>query len=188
MGLKHIIDWKLFESDEFDIDKLFNNRSYSDDVSGRLFNLKREKSDWWQYLDERNGGEWSKNVSDLLNNQSYRPLDEKEKLQISEWLRPVLSDSQTAKGWNPTTNSYEDWVCYRTLKSVQNSRFENCWFTKKSKDAFGTEYSWDMCVQGFSDEWYLVNIGDGMGYFDYWFRVDTFEGLHNLVDKVFSEK
>jgi hypothetical protein len=21
-----------------------------------------------------------------------------------------------------------------------------------------------------------------------WFRVDTFEGLHNLVDKVFSEK
>jgi len=173
---------------EFLDDYSSSHKSYSGDVFSRLFTLRSKKSDWWEYLGERNGVEWSENIDRLLSIHSYRPMDEKEKLQISEWLRPVLSDSESAKGRNPNTNSLEDWVCYNPLKSVQNSRFENCWFTKKSKDSWGFEYAWDMCVQGFSDEWYLVNIGDGRGSFNYWFRVDTFEGLHNLIEKVFSEK
>jgi len=187
-GIKEFLDDynpSVTESDRFDIDRLINHRSYSGDVSGRLSNLKREKSDWWEYLGERNGVEWSENIDRLLYIHSYRPMDEKEKLQISEWLRPVLSDSESDKGRNPNTNSLEDWVCYNPLKSVQNSRFENCWFTKKSKDSWGFEYGWDMCVQGFSDEWYLVNIGDGRGGFNYWFRVDSLEGIHNLIKEVF---
>ena len=180
--------YSLDESDKFDLDAyLKRERSYSEKVSGRLYNLVRSKSEWWEYLGERNGGEWGRNISDLLDKQTYRPLEEKEKLQISEWLKPVLSNEKTAKGWNPTTKTYQDWVQYSTLKSVQNSRFEDCWFTKKSAGMFGEEYGWDICIQGFSDEWYLVNVGDGRGYVNHWFRIDTFEGLEKFIKSVFLE-
>ena len=189
------------ESDKFDVDESpKRERSYSERVSGRLFSLtwnhwkNRQlpksdyKSEWWEYLGERNSAEWSKNISDLLNNQTYRPLDEKERLQISEWLKPVLSDEKSAKGWNPITKTYQDWVQYPTLTTVQNSRFEDCWFTKKSEDGeFKMGYGWDICIQGFSDEWYLVNVGDGRGYINHWFRIDTFEGLEKFIKSVFLE-
>jgi len=33
----------------------------------------------------------------------------------------------------------------------------------------------------FSDEWYLVNIGDGCAHFNYWFICDQFKGLEELI-------
>lgn len=171
-----------------DFDDFLNRKpNYVELVSQALYNSKSNKSEYWEYLGERNGGLWGKNISELLNNQTYRPMDDSELLKISEWLKPVLSNERSAKGWNRITKSYQDWVQYPTLSKVQNSRFENCWFMKRSKDYFGMEYGWDMCVQAFSDEWYLINVGDGRGYRDYWYRVDTLEGLHMFIMKNFID-
>ncbi len=181
----------IIESKEVEdmISRMFDpdRKSYVEKVSSALYNTKRDKNEYWEYLGERNGGEWSKNLSDLLNNQTYRVMEDSELIKISEWLNPVLRGGEVSRGWNPTTESYQDWVQYPTLKSVQNSRFENCWFMKKGKDWMEHEYGWDMCVQAFSDEWYLVNVGDGRGYNDYWYRVDTSEGLHKFIMKNFIE-
>lgn len=171
------------------IKKMFDDRekSYVSKVSSLLYSTTKDGNEYWKYLGERNGGEWGKNIDELLNNQTYRVMEDSELLKISEWLKPVLSVEEHKRGWNPNTYSYQDWAQYPTLKSVQNSRFENCWFMKQDKDWTGIEYGWDMCVQAFSDEWYLINVGDGRGYKNYWYRVDTLEGLHKFIMKNFIE-
>ena len=167
----------------FDFEKKKN--TYVSKVSSLLYSSKEDKNEYWEYLGERNGG--GKNIDELLNNQTYRVMEDSELLKISEWLNPVLSVKKHKKGWNTNTDSYQYWAKYPTLKSVQNSRFENCWFMKEDKDWLGIEYGWDMCVQAFSDEWYLVNVGDGRGTYNYWYRVDTLEGLHKFIMKNFIE-
>ena len=181
----------LHESKEDDIKKeiddyLNRKRDYPDLISTALYLGKDKKSEWWDYMGERNGVEWSKNIQELFTNQSYRPMGDNELKQISGWLSPVLSPLSHNKGWNPITKrGDQDWVCYPTKKDVSNSRFENCWFLLKGKDMWGHESGWDMCVQGFTDEWYLINVGDGSGHYSYWFRVDTLEGLHNFINEHF---
>jgi len=76
---------------------------------------------------------------------------------------------------------------YPDIKNVVNSRFGYCWYLDKLVDiSFGRGNSWDICIQIFEDEWYLVNIGSGDGSFNYWYLCDQFEGLEQLVkDKLF---
>jgi hypothetical protein len=42
---------------------------------------------------------------------------------------------------------------------------------------------WDICIQMFNDEWYLVNIGDGSGHYNYWYICDQFDGLKKLIEE-----
>jgi hypothetical protein len=182
--MKHL---KTFNENSIEeIDAYFNRpRSYSDKVGSDLYNHK--DSDYWEYLGEPNGGEWSINLSDLLDKVTYRPMDESEKIKISELLLEHLSKEKSGKVWNPKTKSYEDWVVYPTLTEVRNFRFENCWFLQKDKDWSKMEFGWNIFIQGFDDEWYLVNVGDGRGYYNYWFRVDTFKGLIKFIQNYFID-
>jgi len=171
------------ESDVFDIDKFINRKeSYPEEVGSVLYSSISEKSEWWNYLGTTNGAQWSRGVNDLLENQIYRQMSEDELITITKCLEPVLRIRPLSF---INTNKYVD--TYPSLKSVQNSKFENCWFMVEGVDHWGFTYGWDMCVQGFSDEWYLVSVGDGRGYVDYWYRVDTLEGLHNFINRMFIE-
>ena len=206
--LSHLIKYNLFESKDIrkkieppileyvDVDQeedarkrvedwMNRKKDYPELIFGKLYLNKNKKSEWWEYIGDSNSPEWSKNGQILFNNQSYRPMEDNELEQISDWLRPVLSPLAHDKGMNPITKRHQDWVCYPTKRDVSNSRFENCWFLMRGKDRWGFESGWDMCVQGFSDEWYLINVGSGDGRHSYWFRVDTLEGLHNFIDENF---
>ena len=72
-------------------------------------------------------------------------------------------------------------VEYPPLTKAVNSRFGHCWFLgeldKRDNGKFSTlsvPLNWDICIQYFEDEYFLVNIGSGNAWYNYWYWCDQF--------------
>jgi len=150
-------------------------------VLGNL--IHGDGSTLYRYLGKPNLPIWSNNLRDILENKSiikikYEDMKTNDHIiKIDKLLKPFYGGSSYRN--NP--------VMYPDIKNVVNSRFGYCWYLDKLVDiSFGRGNSWDICIQIFEDEWYLVNIGSGDGSFNYWYLCDQFEGLEQLVkDKLF---
>ena len=125
-------------------------------------------------MGDTNGGEWHLNLEILLENSKIIDLSKKDIDLIESTLDGCIENSEHLGAGS--------FVRYPQLKVVQNSRFDYCWFLTRSNNP-----GWDMCVQSFDDEWYIINIGDGRGRHSYWYKCDTIEGVINLIkDKFIS--
>lgn len=148
-------------------------------IFSKLYQSKSDKSDIYRYLGDSYEGEWFKNIDNLFSNQNSSDLSKSDIKKIEDTLGDLISDQAGRRGFNGKV------VVYPKLTSAVNSRFGHCWFLKSSKDGFGNDSGWDMCVQKFTDDWYLVNIGDGSGRFSYWFITDEIYGLIKLIEDKF---
>jgi len=142
-------------------------KSFNESSSQRLY----------KYLGETNSPIWANNLRDILDN----------KIIISN--KPYLSNNIDKKHLLEIDNLFSTFglnkhVLYEDIKDVTNSRFGNCWFfysdinrMKKNAPEF------DICVQTFEDEWYLVNVG---WKFDNnnWYLCDQFAGLEQFTQSL----
>lgn len=153
--------------------KLFN-----ESVLGNL--MDDSESSVYRYLGKPNLPIWSNNLRDILETKSiirikYEDMKTNDHIiKIDKMLKPFYGGRKYRNN-NP--------VMYPDIKDVVNSRFGYCWYLDKleqDEQGYGGN-KWDICIQIFEDEWYLVNIGSGQGYFNYWYLCDQFEGLEQLV-------
>jgi hypothetical protein len=141
-----------FSSIKIDILSNMSNNNYS--------------NEYWKYLGDRNTGIWSRNLDEIITSKVYIKMPNDIKKSISKIIvSNILNITE-----------------YPVLKQVQNSRFSNCWFFKRSDQSFFGPTNWDMCVQLYEDEWFLVNIGSGDGNFNFWYLCDGLDGLKKLIE------
>lgn len=160
---------------------LINHKSLPDRMFSVLYHSCRNKSDYYRYLGESNRGEWVTNLEELFKNQTPVDLSNDDIKKIDIKLIDYLSDEGGRRGFEGKA------VVYPKLRNIQNSRFDHCWFLQTHKDRWGKDSGWDICVQKFTDDWYLVNFGDSKGRFDFWFICDEIEGVLKLIeDKVIN--
>jgi hypothetical protein len=141
-------------------------RSFNESSSQRLY----------KYLGEPNSPIWANNIRDILDN----------KIIISN--KPYLSNNIDKKHLLEIDNLFSTFglnkhVLYEDIKDVTNSRFGNCWFfysdinrMKKNAPEF------DICVQTFEDEWYLVNVN--WKFTNNWYLCDQFDGLEQFTQSL----
>ena len=167
---------------EKDFDKFFRkDKTLPELMFSALYRSSRTKNEAedYRYLGESNSGEWVRNVEELFSNHTTVDLSKDDIKKIDIKLLDYLSDEGGRRGFEGKA------VLYPKLKSAVNSRFDHCWFLQTSKDRWGMDAGWDICIQKFTDDWFLVNFGDGHGRVNYWFICDEIEGvLHLLQDKV----
>lgn len=126
-------------------------------------------NEYWKYLGDCNTGIWSRNLDEIITNKVCVKMSNEIKKDIS---KIIVSNIRSITE-------------YPVLKNVQNSRFSNCWFFKRSDQSFTGQTNWDMCVQCYEDEWFLVNIGSND--FNFWYLCDGLDGLKKLIyDKELS--
>lgn len=170
---------------EKDFDKFFNElinkkETYPEVIFSRLYRGRKEKSNQhYRYIGESNSGEWVTNLENLFNNQTTVDLSENDIQKIESTLDGYLATEEARSGKGRGFGGHS--VVYPKLTKPVNSRFNHCWFLKTEKDKWGCDSGWDMCVQKFTDDWFVVNIGDGEGRFTYWFICDEIEGLLVLI-------
>jgi hypothetical protein len=169
-----------------DFDQFFKNliepdKTLYDRIFSKLYRSKSEKSDVYRYIGEANGGELATNIENLFLNQDSVDLSKSDIQKIDSTLGDLVSDQAGRRGFEGKA------VIYPKLTNSVNSRFDHCWFLKTDKDRWGNDSGWDICVQKFTDDWYIVNIGDGAGRFSYWFICDEIDGLLELIkDKIIN--
>lgn len=149
--------------------KKFNEITNYNNVSKKLYFSHENKSDWYNYLGESNSNEWKNNIKHLFYTYEYEPL----------------SPDDIDKIKNALGSDFKSHIMYPTLRQSTNSRFGCCWFSKKLIDNWGRESGFDMCIQRYSHEWYLVSINDQSSR-NYWFKCDTIEGVINLINDKFN--
>ncbi len=127
-----------------------------------------EKS--YKYLGEVNSPLWANNLRDIkltktiISNKPYTNDINKKHLEEINILFSTLG-----------TNRH---VIYADMKDVANCRFGNCWFFYNIRN---DKFDYDICVQTFEDEWYLVRYNSA-SIFSEWYLCDQFEGLKQLVN------
>ncbi len=149
-------------------------KKYNESILGNLMDSTRgrDKTDMYTYLGDTNSGEWYGNLENILKDKKYSIMLQSDIEDISKMFKRKRGRSKDED--NP--------VIYPKLKRVQNSRFGHCWFLgKEDGNHYMTVMSWDICIQYYDDEWYLVNIGSGDGSFNYWYICDQFHGLEQLI-------
>ena len=125
--------------------------------------MDNKESEFYYYLGKTNSGEWRDNLSSILQRKIIRM-----KLSDIHQISSLLD--------------YKNIAQYNDIVEVVNSRFSYCWFLNKCTDGiFRHRHYWDMCIQMFDDEWFLVNIGSGDGSCNYWYMCDQFDGLKQLI-------
>ena len=169
---------------EKDFDKFFNElinkkETYPERIFGRLYQSRKEESDYYRYLGESNSGEWVTNLENLFKNQTTVDLSKDDVQKIESTLDGYLATQEARSGKGRGFGGHA--VVYPKLTQPVNSRFDHCWFLKTDKDRWGHDSGWDICVQKFTDDWFVVIIGDGRGSFTYWFICDEIEGLLKLI-------
>jgi hypothetical protein len=140
------------------------------DIYSALYNNNKD-NEYWKYLGKANSPKWSHRLDEIITNKRIKPMTSDIKHSISKML-----------------NFKKKIVEYPPLKNVQNSRFSCCWFLDKSDITFGRTVNWDICIQYYEDEWFLVNIGSD-GTDNFWYLCDGSEGLGKLIsDKKLSSQ
>ena len=137
--------------------QLFNESTY-----GKLMNNK--EGDFYYYLGDTNSDKWSSELSDILESKEILKMKREDIRRISKLL------------------DYKDIAQYPNINNVVNSRFGHCWFLNLFEKYISGDAYWDICIQMFHDEWYLVNIGDDNGSYNYWYMCDQFDGLKKLIE------
>lgn len=147
-----------------------------------------KSSEWYKYLGKTNTGEWK--LEDFLKNRNPEKMTDLMISRISQILSPFTKGIKN----NP--------VKFKPIKSAVNSRFGHCWFldnessfSKKIEDEYDDPVflhryfsnEWDICIQPFDDEWFLINMGDGRGYFNYWYVCDTLDGFEHFIKDMFAD-
>lgn len=161
----------------------FKNKTTYDKISSKLYWSKKDNSSVYTYLGETNSGGWMTKLEEFLLNHDRVELSQKEIDSIDKALSGHYPEEEWLRGSGRGFETRH--VSYPPLESVVNSRFGACWFLKREIGRWGEDKGWDMCVQKFTDDWFVVNIGDGAGRFNYWFFCDEFNGLLELIKDKF---
>ena len=157
-------------------------KRFNESVLGKLMDSDRgrDSSELYKFLGETNSGTWLSSLTYIIKNKTPIDMSEDDINHITG-----LFNKKTAR-----TDDESNPIQYPCLKSAVNSRFSYCWFVGKiDKDSgFFSPLNWDICIQPFEDEWYLVNIGSGNAWYNYWYICDTREGLDELIKyKLYDE-
>jgi hypothetical protein len=154
-------------------------KSIRESVLGNLLD-NRDPPDDYRYLGERNSAEWRIKLQHILDNYKRQEFLQCDINDLNELFNKELNRShgRTLDEDNP--------VVYSPLTKVQNSRFDHCWFLGSIDDDSDsswhvTKLDWDICIQYFEDEYFLVNIGSGNAWYNYWYWCDQFHGLEKLI-------
>lgn len=144
-------------------------------VSTKLYQSKDTK--WYRKLGEVNSDIWKYNLSQIITkNPNYLP--EEDIINLNR-LGLGISSERKSGIKNP--------IEYPLLDKIQNSRFGNCWLLGELGENYmhGIKWKgsrkWDISIQYYIDETYLVYIGDDTGYTFYWYECDTYYGLERLI-------
>lgn len=157
-------------------------KRFNESVLGNLLNHKQDDVKYYTYLGETGSDIWFSNLSKILSRE--------DSISMTQDDRDYLNDLfQRKHGRNKEENNP---VQYPPLTKVQNSRFSYCWFLgqidkEESTQSVFRRHSWDICIQFYSEDYFLVNIGSGNGYHNYWYWCDRMDGLEKLIkDKLLS--
>ena len=128
--------------------------------------LKRS-SDLYEYIGDRNTSKWSDNIQHLLDNHKIIDMSNNDIKLINNSLGDLIKSN----------------TVYPNIKGPLNTRFGRCWFLNQESE---NESAWDICVQTFDDDWFLVNIGSDQGWYNYYFICDQIDGVLKLIEDNFK--
>ncbi len=137
--------------------------------------IDNHKCDLYKYLGKTNTPIWSNNLQEILD---IKRIITNYPYTTNEINREDIKKIDRLLSIFPKRNH----VIYPDIKDARNSRFGNCWFLRNKSVFFGG--GWDICVQLFEDDWYLVKCGDDSG--DFWYLCDEIEGLEKLIKDKFT--
>jgi hypothetical protein len=154
-------------------------KKFNESVSSKLHQSRDTK--WYRRLGEANSYIWKYNLSQILTKDpNYLPEEDIINLNLLG-----LGIGSERKSLDPDLSDFENPVEYPLLDKIRNSRFGNCWFLGNlDGETYFTgagKVEWDICIQYYLDETYLVYIGDNVGYSFYWYECDTYYGLERLI-------
>lgn len=145
-------------------------KQFNENLFGNLIGNHPSWNSYYKYLGETNSPTWSSNLREILHSKSI--------ITNYPYSNDITNDN--IKKINDLISSFMEckYAIYDDIKNVINSRFGNCWYLKNKISG----YNWDICLQSFRDDWYLVRFGSGDGSWSFWYLCDQFEGLKQLIE------